>query len=140
MIPINVDLDSLHEKALNLALNKINGEWDFDRLTGLLREFEEVGDFDIEFTGFDMLESTELTQVKNMDVSDLINDNIFEDTPAADSPQENKKGKPVIQYTIIFNDEDEQNKWHRWLRSLKGKHPDAATISERIVIEIDEYC
>ncbi len=47
-----VDLDDAKEKALNLALNKISGEWDLPRLKDLLEEIN-TGAFDIEVTGFD---------------------------------------------------------------------------------------
>lgn len=35
-----VDLDIEDEKVLNIALNKIKGEWDYDKLEKILREFE----------------------------------------------------------------------------------------------------
>ena len=41
-----------HEKALNLSLNKISGEWDSEKLFVILEELE-VNNFDIELTGFD---------------------------------------------------------------------------------------
>ena len=44
-----VDLDEQKEKALNLALNKIDGEWDFDKLDDLLEGLEKD---DIRYTGF----------------------------------------------------------------------------------------
>ena len=44
-----------HEKALNLALNKISGEWDFEKLTELLDELDLNG-FDISISGFDGLD------------------------------------------------------------------------------------
>lgn len=40
-----VDLSEVKEKALNLALNKISGEWDFPILKDLLEELD-TGDFD----------------------------------------------------------------------------------------------
>ena len=43
------------EKALNLALNKISGEWDFIKLADILDDLE-LNDFDISLTGFDDLE------------------------------------------------------------------------------------
>lgn len=49
----------LREKALNLALNKVSGEWDFGKLGGLLSELADA-DFDIELTGFDGLEVKDL--------------------------------------------------------------------------------
>jgi len=54
-----VDLSEVKEKALNLALNKISGEWDFPRLKDLLEELD-VGAFDIEITGFDLKEIEDL--------------------------------------------------------------------------------
>ena len=47
-----VDLPDRKEKALNLALNKIRGDWDMPRLHDILEELD-IGDFDIEITGFD---------------------------------------------------------------------------------------
>ena len=54
-----VDLDDTHEKALNIALNKINGEWDLPLLKDLLLEID-TGEIDTEITGFDMPEIEEL--------------------------------------------------------------------------------
>jgi len=50
-----VDLPEDKEKALNLALNKISGDWDLPRLKELLEELN-TGAFDIELTGFDTVE------------------------------------------------------------------------------------
>lgn len=50
-----VNLDEKQEKALNVALNKISGEWDFELLKDLLEELDD-GSFDVELTGFDMNE------------------------------------------------------------------------------------
>lgn len=54
-----VDLSDVKEKALNLALNKISGEWDFPMLKDLLEELD-TGDFDMEITGFDLKEIEDL--------------------------------------------------------------------------------
>lgn len=54
-----VDLDDAKEKALNVALNKISGEWDFIKLKDVLTDID-TGDFDIELTGFDLDEIGEL--------------------------------------------------------------------------------
>lgn len=48
---IVVDLDKNKEKSLNLALNKISGEWDNDKLEAILAELKET-DIDINVTGF----------------------------------------------------------------------------------------
>lgn len=49
---IVVDLDDLQEKTLNIALNKITGEWDIPLLTDLLKEIDN-SDFDVCLTGFE---------------------------------------------------------------------------------------
>ncbi|KKN38871.1 hypothetical protein LCGC14_0749260 [marine sediment metagenome] len=54
-----VDLDDAKEKALNLALNKISGEWDLPALKDLLEELD-TGAFDMEITGFDLKEIEDL--------------------------------------------------------------------------------
>jgi len=54
-----VDLDETKEKALNLALNKIQGDWDYEKLKDLLHELD-TGELDLELTGFDMGEIEEL--------------------------------------------------------------------------------
>jgi DNA modification methylase len=54
-----VDLSDTKEKALNIALNKISGEWDLPLLKDLLQEID-TGDFDIEVTGFDSKEIEDL--------------------------------------------------------------------------------
>ena len=54
-----VDLDDAKEKALNLALNKISGEWDFPMLKDLLEELN-TGAMDMEITGFDFKEIEDL--------------------------------------------------------------------------------
>ncbi len=47
-----VDLDEQREKALNLALNKIQGEWDESKLAAIMADFEATS-FDVSITGFD---------------------------------------------------------------------------------------
>lgn len=54
-----VDLPEEKEKALNIALNKISGDWDNEKLKDLLEELD-TGDFDIELTGFGMDEIEDL--------------------------------------------------------------------------------
>lgn len=54
-----VDLDEQRERLLNVALNRIQGEWDEDRLRGLLAELEEAG-ADLSLTGFTEAEIDDL--------------------------------------------------------------------------------
>ena len=55
-----IDEPDIHrEKALNIALNKISGEWDSTKLEQIFEEFR-LNDFNIELTGFDDIEIEEL--------------------------------------------------------------------------------
>ncbi|MGF7050103.1 DNA modification methylase [Paenibacillus sp. DS2015] len=54
-----IDVDKTKEKALNVALNKITGEWDTDALAVLLEELK-AEDYNIELTGFDFAEAEKL--------------------------------------------------------------------------------
>ena len=73
-----LDIDEQKEKALNVALNKISGDWDMPLLTALLKDLDESG-FDATLTGFDVSE-----------MSDMFDDQseIVEDEPPAVAPQE----------------------------------------------------
>lgn len=54
-----VDLTPADEKALNIALNKISGDWDMPRLKDLLESLD-TGAYDLTLTGFDMDEIEDL--------------------------------------------------------------------------------
>ena len=54
-----VELDEVKEKALNVALNKIQGEWDDDKLASLLTDLDTES-FDVTLTGFDLTEVDEM--------------------------------------------------------------------------------
>ena len=49
---VRVDLEVDREKALNVALNKISGEWDYPALIDLLADLQPTPEFDL--TGFDI--------------------------------------------------------------------------------------
>ena len=48
-----VEVSEAEARALNLALNKISGEWDLPRLGELLEELRDLPDFDHTLSGFD---------------------------------------------------------------------------------------
>lgn len=54
-----VDVDKQSEKALNIALNKITGAWDNEKLADLLRGLQTL-DYDATKTGFDPPEMDEI--------------------------------------------------------------------------------
>ena len=54
-----VDLPEDKEKALNIALNKISGDWDKDKLAVLIADLQGTA-FDVSLTGFDAAEIDDL--------------------------------------------------------------------------------
>ena len=54
-----VELSEEKEKALNVALNKISGDWDKDKLALLISDLQGA-DFDVSLTGFDPAEIDDL--------------------------------------------------------------------------------
>ena len=66
-VEVNVlDLSKEDEKALNVALNKISGEWDNLKLKDLLVELD-LGDYDISVTGFDNHDLEELIELTDFE-------------------------------------------------------------------------
>lgn len=74
-----------HEKALNIALNRISGEWDYEKLNEVLTELED-SDYDTALTGFDDEEIEEIAEELG-----LIDEEIDEDDKYV-------KDKKIIQY------------------------------------------
>lgn len=65
---IILDLDEKQEKALNIALNKINGDWDIDKLKIL---FEELKDDEIiKYTGFNDFEISDFFEEQNIEINE----------------------------------------------------------------------
>lgn len=65
-----VEMDEEREKALNIALNKINGEWDNDKLAMLISDLQG-SDFDVSLTGFEEDEIADLFEkVGEKDIED----------------------------------------------------------------------
>ena len=61
-----VDLTEEKEKALNIALNKISGDWDKDKLALLITDLQGT-DLDVSLTGFDAEELDDLFRDKTKD-------------------------------------------------------------------------
>jgi DNA modification methylase len=65
-----VKMNPEREKALNVALNKVTGDWEFEALADLIKDLE-AQDFDVTLTGFDAAEIEDLfSQVHDKDAKD----------------------------------------------------------------------
>lgn len=75
-----VDLEEQKEKALNIALNKISGEWDFTLLKDLIEDLDD-GQFDLELTGFDLSEIENLMTFVPDEKKEVQEDNFNSEPP-----------------------------------------------------------
>ena len=83
-----VEFDEEREKALNVALNKISGEWDNDKLALLIADLQGA-DFDVSLTGF---EPAELDDLFKEDVKDGIKEDDFDVDAELAKPTITKSG------------------------------------------------
>ncbi len=88
-----LDIDKKKEKILNLALNKISGEWDEDKLKKIFEQLQSdtSGAEDILLTGFDSTEIDLLFREDDPDVQGLTKDDDAPDINPAKPPR-TKKG------------------------------------------------
>ena len=85
---IIVNVDKTKEKALNIALNKITGEWNKELLADLIKDLQ-AADFDISFTGF---EPPEIEQLFNAVHDKEINEDDFDIEAELKEPAISKEG------------------------------------------------
>jgi DNA modification methylase len=83
-----VEMDAEKEKALNVALNKISGDWDKDKLTLLIADLQGA-DFDVSLTGFDPGEIDDLFKDS---LKDGIHDDDFDVDAELQKPALTKPG------------------------------------------------
>ena len=122
-VPVTIASDLTDEKikAYRLMDNKAGefSEWDDDALQAELMTFE-IGDMGRFF------------------LDDLSQYN-FDDLDDEDEEEEKSNmGNPIIQYNIIFDDDDQQTKWHAFIRTLKTIYDDEPSIASRLLRFIDE--
>ena len=83
-----VEMDESQEKALNIALNKISGDWDKDKLALLIADLQGA-DFDVSLTGF---EPAEIDDLFKDTLKDGIKDDEFDIDTELQKPTFSKAG------------------------------------------------
>ncbi len=83
-----IEMDEENEKALNIALNKISGDWDKDKLALLITDLQGA-DFDVSLTGF---EPAELDDLFKDSLKDGIHDDEFDVDAELKKPALTKQG------------------------------------------------
>ena len=85
---IVIEIDKTKEKALNVALNKITGEWNKELLADLIADLQD-SDFDVTFTGFDPPEIEQL--MNSVHDKDIVEDE-FDIDAQLEKPTISKEG------------------------------------------------
>ena len=85
---IVIEIDKTKEKALNIALNKITGEWNQELLADLIEDLQK-SDFDVGFTGF---EPPEIEQLFNKVHDKKIKEDDFDVDAELKKPAMTKQG------------------------------------------------
>lgn len=129
-VPVVV-LDHLTEsqkKAYVLVDNKLaeNASWNEELLQQEIVSLN-MQDFDITVLGWDEDEIREI-----MDY-----DGAFEEGEGEEGSR-GLGGEPIIQYNIIFDNEQQQQVWFDFLKDLRRDQPDDTTIAEKIIKFVED--
>lgn len=94
-----VDLNKNDEKALNIALNKISGEWDEEKLAAIFADLQVDG-YDITLSGFSQEEQANLTDALVQGI---------EEAEDGDVEREDLSDKVSAVYEVIIECDDEEH-------------------------------
>ena len=115
------------------------GEEDLQAKREMLGQFED--DFGLlNVAGFDIADLQAMDELigSGPDEIPLIGDSVLEDDDdggddnAPATPVERKKPRAVIQASIIFDTEEQQETWFEFIRWLKREYPEHDTVAERL--------
>ena len=112
-----VDMPEDKEKALNIALNKISGEWDKDKLALLITDLQGA-DFDVSLTGFDPAEIDDLFKDS---MKDGIKEDNFDVAAELEKPTITKAGDiwTLGRHRLICGDSTKEETFEQLMASKK---------------------
>lgn len=76
-----------------------------------------------------------LTGYKEWELARLFDDPADHDSDS-DSSGEQGTNRPVISVTVVFDDEEQKEKWYAFMRILKAEFPEALTTAQRLTSHI----
>lgn len=125
-------VDENHEKALNIAINNISGEWDMDKLSDLLSELN--GNIDLELTGFDEYELDVFLDddLEDLSVFEDIDDDFDEPDIELEELQDNQKDHLIVYISFV-----EMEKANRFLEIINHNTFFKENSFSRIVVDGD---
>ncbi len=112
-----IEVDEEQEKLLNIAINKIDGEWDYKKLEEL---FDEIDADDIQYTGFTAEELLSMFGEEEYDTDDY--EETDDDADEETEPVERQKPFHVF---ISFPTKEAAEKWLTD-RGVEAEYKDAA--------------
>ena len=92
---VMVDLDDAAEKTLNIALNKIEGDWDYDKLQEMFTEMDA--------------EEISRTSFSKVEIDDIIG--TLEDAEKEVSAEKQKNEQGEFELYLSFSSQDEAEAW-----------------------------
>lgn len=103
------------KRAYVIADNKLGelSQWDVPMLQGELKELQTKG-FKLEAVGF-----------KPLDVEAVLQ-------PPAPPKQSSRVGTGVLQYNLVFDNAEQQQRWFTFIRKLKAGYSENATIAGKL--------
>lgn len=107
-----VEMDGEQEKLLNIAMNKIDGEWDYKKLEAL---FDEISADDIKFTGFTPEELDNLFDGGTPDWGDGEGSESTDGDDAGDEKPETQEKPAVLKEFNIFLSFPSKELAEKWL-------------------------
>lgn len=113
-----VDMDESEEKALNIALNKVSGDWDLPKLADLIGELDKAM-FDVSLTGFDAAEIDDLfSKVHDKEIKE----DDFDVEEALNEPVISKQGDAWLlgRHRLICGDSTEAKTYEVLMENKKA--------------------
>ena len=135
-----MDLDSESAKARMVALadnrtTEINLSWDSEGLKELADATADVSNFFVDTELDDFLLNKELEPT---DFDPYIGDEEGDEEAEVDEVTKRESGTPQIAYTVVFDDEEQQENFHSLLRYLKKLYPEVETLGARLDIFLNK--
>ena len=139
---VTVDLDESKEKALNLAMNKIEGFWDYEKLQSLFEEFDKD---ELTVTGFTLAEIESMFDNissydstgdgENENDSEDDDDSHEEDSSSAGSEEEDDYLEPGEYPCLVYLSFATKESAEAWLaeRGIDKKY----SKSQNIIVEME---
>lgn len=131
-----VDLDEDKEKLLNLALNKIRGQWDMTKLSELLKDFDEE---QVEFSGFSAEEIQALTEEYEEALEDVIGETEDEDEEKDAQEGTERTQETTEQEVLVYLSFEKKEDALAWLTAHKIKKTFGANNNININVKGGEY-